>query len=79
MTEINAMVGGLDERLRTTGGSEAEWERLVRSLVVLGRRDEASDRLAKAKAALAADPGAPARLDRLAGDLGLTGVAGLSR
>ena len=69
------MVGGLDERLRTSGGSEAEWARLVRSLAVLGRRDEANDRLAKAKVALAGDPGAPARLDRLAGDLGLRGGA----
>jgi cytochrome c-type biogenesis protein CcmH len=73
--EIDAMVGGLDERLRTSGGSEAEWARLVRSLAVLGRRDEANDRLAKAKVALAGDPGAPARLDRLAGDLGLRGGA----
>lgn len=73
--EVGAMVGGLDERLRTSGGSEAEWSRLVRSLVVLGRRDDANDRLVKAKAALAREPGAPARLDRLAGDLGLTAVA----
>ena len=71
--EIQAMVASLDERLKTNGGSEAEWARLVRSLVVLGRREDASDRLARAKAALAADPEAPGRLDRLAGDLGLTG------
>jgi cytochrome c-type biogenesis protein CcmH len=77
--EIHAMVGGLDERLKTSGGSEAEWSRLVRSLVVLGRRDDASDRLAKAKAALASDPEAPGRLDRLAGDLGLTVAAGQAR
>lgn len=77
--EINAMVGGLDERLKENGGSEAEWSRLVRSLVVLGRRDDASDRLAKAKAALASDPGAPDRLDRLAGDLGIPVSAGPSR
>lgn len=73
--EIAAMVGGLDERLKSSGGSEAEWSRLVRSLVVLGRRDDASDRLARAKEALAGDPEAPQRLDRLAGDLGLTAVA----
>ena len=73
--EINAMVAGLDERLRTGGGNEEEWSRLVRSLVVLGRFGEARDRLAQAKTALAADPEAPARLDRLAGSLGLTVVA----
>lgn len=70
--EIDAMVGGLDERLKANGGSEAEWSRLVRSLVVLGRREDAHDRLARVKAALSADPEAPARLDRLAGDLGLS-------
>lgn len=64
--EIVAMVDGLDQRLTQSGGSEAEWERLIRSMVVLGRPAEARDRLAKAKAALAGDPGAAARLDQVA-------------
>ncbi|TDR88974.1 c-type cytochrome biogenesis protein CcmI [Enterovirga rhinocerotis] len=69
--EIQAMVGGLDERLRAGGGSEEEWTRLVRSLVVLDRRADARDRLAKAKTALAGDPAAVGRLDRLSRDLDL--------
>lgn len=69
--EIIAMVTGLDERLAASGGSEAEWSRLVRSFVVLGRRDDALDRLGRARAALARDAAALARLDHLAADLGL--------
>ena len=71
--QIEAMVGGLDARLSDKGGSEAEWARLVRSLVVLGRKDEARDRLGRAKAALAGEPGAAERLDGLATNLRLTG------
>ena len=70
--EIAAMVSGLDKRLRSQGGSEAEWSRLVRSLVVLGRRDDALDRLEQARTILAGDAAGLARLDRLAHDLGLT-------
>ncbi|HEV7874039.1 MAG TPA: c-type cytochrome biogenesis protein CcmI [Enterovirga sp.] len=73
--QIEAMVGGLDARLSEKGGSEAEWARLVRSLVVLGRKDEARDRLGRAKAALAGEPGAAERLDGLAINLSLTGEA----
>jgi cytochrome c-type biogenesis protein CcmH len=65
------MVEGLDTRLARDGGSEPEWARLVRSFVVLGRPDDARDRLAKAKTALAGDAQAVASLDRLAQDLGL--------
>jgi cytochrome c-type biogenesis protein CcmH len=74
--QIQAMVQGLDDRLRAAGGSEGEWARLVRSYVVLGRPDEARTRLSQARTALAGDPGAGDRLDRLASDLGLgTGLA----
>lgn len=73
--QIEAMVGGLDARLSEKGGSEAEWARLVRSLVVLGRKDEARERLGRAKAALAGEPGAADRLDGLAANLSLTGEA----
>jgi hypothetical protein len=47
--------------------------RLVRSLVVLGRKDDARERLGRAKVALAGDPGAAERLDGLARGLGLDG------
>lgn len=69
--EVAAMVSSLDERLKTAGGSEPEWSRLVRSFVVLGQPAEAADRLVRAKVALATDRGATARLDQLASDLGL--------
>ena len=70
--EVSAMVEGLDQRLAAGGGSEAEWSRLVRSLAVLGRDDEARDRLGKARTALAGDPGALGGLDRLSRDLRLS-------
>ena len=69
--EIAAMVEGLDTRLARDGGSEPEWARLVRSFVVLGRQQDAQDRLVKAKTALAGDAQAVASLDKLAQDLGL--------
>lgn len=69
--EISAMVTGLDERLTANGGTEAEWSRLVRSFVVLGRRDDAMERLGRAKAALAGEADALTRLDHLAGEIGL--------
>jgi cytochrome c-type biogenesis protein CcmH len=73
--QIEAMVGGLDARLTEKGGSEAEWARLVRSLVVLGRKDEALDRLGRARTALAGEAGAAERLDGLARSLGIEGGA----
>lgn len=73
--DIQAMVQRLDERLTTGGGSEPEWARLVRSYAVLGQRDQAIRRLGLARTALAGDPEAGTRLDRLARDLGLDGAA----
>lgn len=67
--EIVAMVDGLDQRLAEGGGSEAEWTRLIRSMVVLGRAADARDRLARAKTALAGDPAALDRLDQIAASL----------
>ena len=69
--EIRAMVDGLDARLKVGGGNEAEWGRLVRSFVVLGERGEATARLDRARTVLAGEPGAGARLDALARELGL--------
>jgi hypothetical protein len=42
---------------------------------VLGRKDDARDRLARAKTALAGEPGAAERLDVLATNLSLSGEA----
>lgn len=69
--EILAMVNGLDARLKPGGGSEAEWSRLIRSLAVLGRADDARDRLARARTALANDAAALSRINAQAKELGL--------
>jgi cytochrome c-type biogenesis protein CcmH len=67
---IDAMVDGLDARLKSQGGSIAEWTQLVRSRMVQGRMDDAQ--LAY-DAAREAYPDAAERneLDVLAADNGL--------
>lgn len=68
---IRQMVEGLASRLEAGGGSPEEWARLVRSYVVLGERDRAAATLARARQSL---PGSGEALDRLAGELGLSGA-----
>ena len=63
---ISDMVARLDERLKTSGGSIDDWERLVRSLKILGRLDDARAALVRARTALASDPTSAKRLDGLA-------------
>ncbi|NLH79268.1 MAG: c-type cytochrome biogenesis protein CcmI [Phyllobacteriaceae bacterium] len=65
---IAGMVARLDERLKTSGGTIEEWERLIRALRVMGRGDDATAAIARARTALAADPAAAARLDALAAE-----------
>lgn len=65
-TMVADMVARLDERLKTSGGSIDDWERLVRSLTVLGRTDDARAAIERARSAFASDPAALARLDALA-------------
>lgn len=68
--QIQAMVDGLEARLKSQGGSVEEWTRLVRSRMVQGRMDEAQ---ADYDLARKAYPDAKARteLDVLAADNGL--------
>lgn len=68
---IQSMVDGLQQRLNADGGSIDEWERLVRSQIVLGARDAARDSLGKAREAMAQDQDALARLTDLEKELGL--------
>jgi cytochrome c-type biogenesis protein CcmH len=68
---IQSMVDGLENRLNTEGGSIDEWERLVRSQIVLGVREAAGVSLEKARKAMAQQPAALARLDALEKELGL--------
>ncbi len=68
---ITAMVDGLEQRLAKDGRDLAGWERLVRSLVVLGRMDDAAAALGRARKSLDGDPQASAALGDLAKSLGL--------
>ncbi len=70
---IHQMVDGLANRLRTSGGTVQEWQRLVRSYVVLGDRSKAMAALAEAKKALASSEADIKALDASAARLGLTG------
>lgn len=65
---IGEMVARLDERLKTSGGSIQDWERLIRAYRVMGRTAEAEAAIGRARTALAADPTATARLDALAAE-----------
>lgn len=49
---IETMVAGLDEKLRANPKDAEGWRRLVRSYMVLGRRDDASDALRRGLEAL---------------------------
>jgi cytochrome c-type biogenesis protein CcmH len=68
---ITRMVDGLAERLKADGKNLEGWERLMRSYVVLGRKDDARKALADARRALANDAGALASLEAIAAKLGL--------
>lgn len=68
---VEGMVAGLAERLAAEGGPPEDWARLVRSLGVLGRRDEAAAILAEARAKHAGNPAALGLLDQAADEAGL--------
>jgi cytochrome c-type biogenesis protein CcmH len=68
---INQMVDGLAARLKDNGKDLDGWMRLVRSYVVLGRREEATTALASARGAFAGDEKSLAELNVLAESLGL--------
>jgi cytochrome c-type biogenesis protein CcmH len=65
---IAEMVARLDERLKTSGGTIQEWERLIRAYRVMGRGGEADAAIGRARTALAGDTAALARLDALAAE-----------
>lgn len=68
--QIQAMVDGLDARLKSQGGSIAEWTRLVRSRMVQGRMADAQAAYDAARKAYP-DPKVRTELDVLAADNGL--------
>lgn len=68
---IRGMVEGLAARLKADGGTLPEWQRLIRSQVVLGDKAAARESVAAARARLSQDGSALAALDALAGELAL--------
>ncbi|SDJ45862.1 cytochrome c-type biogenesis protein CcmH [Bradyrhizobium sp. Rc2d] len=70
---IREMVGGLAEKLSKNGHDLQGWLHLIRSYVILGERQKAEAAVASARAQLAGDAQAPARIDELVRQLGLKG------
>ena len=68
---IERMVSGLAERLKENGGSQQEWQRLIRAYWVLGRRDQAAVALIRAKKQYAKDVGVTQQLETFARELGM--------
>ena len=68
---IQGMVSGLADRLASEGGPPAEWARLITSLGVLGRQDDARAVYANALDVFAADPSALDTLGRAAERAGI--------
>jgi cytochrome c-type biogenesis protein CcmH len=68
---IEGMVSGLAARLEKDGRDLAGWQRLIRALTVMGRKDEAIAALGKARKSFAGEPQALSALADLARALGL--------
>jgi cytochrome c-type biogenesis protein CcmH len=68
---IEGMVAKLDADLRKNPDNPEGWQRLVRSYMVLGKKDEAEDARKRGVAALGQDSPAGKQLDDLADSLGL--------
>jgi len=68
---VEGMVAQLGQRLAESGGPPEDWARLIRSLGVLGRRDQATAILAEARSSFSGDAAALAAIDAAARDTGL--------
>ena len=68
---IRSMVGRLESRLATEGGTAEEWGRLISSLTVVGEHDHAREIAAEARTRFAADPGALAKVNEAAEAVGI--------
>lgn len=68
---IEQMVSGLAQRLKEGGGSLQEWQRLIRSYWVLGRREQATSALGKARQQFSSDKAKADQLDAFARQLGM--------
>ncbi len=72
---INQMVSGLQDRLNKNGGSLREWQMLIRSYVVLKKRDSALKALADARKNLSNAPQDLNALEAFAKEMGLESSA----
>lgn len=68
---IEAMVAGLDEKLRQNPADPAGWARLIRSHIVLGRPEAAKEALGRGIAALGPGSGEATALEDFAAGFGL--------
>lgn len=68
---ISGMVAQLSDRLAAEGGPPEDWARLIRSLAVLGRKDEAMAIWRESRDAFAADPAALGLLGEAAARAGV--------
>lgn len=71
MAMIEGMVGKLDQRLSEKSGPYEDWRRLVRSYLVLGRKEEAADAAARGVKALGAGSDGGKKLEAFAQAQGL--------
>ncbi len=71
---IETMVAGLDQRLRENPHDPEGWTRLVRSYVMLGRKDAATEALKRGVVALGAGSDEAKGLNDFAGALGLSAM-----
>jgi cytochrome c-type biogenesis protein CcmH len=69
---IRGMVEGLDAKLQQDGSDLEGWMRLIKSYVVLGDKDKATDALRRAHRAKSNDPSALRQLTAEASSLGLS-------
>ncbi|BCH33990.1 hypothetical protein MesoLjLc_59200 [Mesorhizobium sp. L-8-10] len=71
---IEAMVAGLDQKLRQNPRDLEGWQRLVRSYLVLGRKTDALDAMSRGVAALGEGSVEATALTQFAATLGLSGT-----
>jgi cytochrome c-type biogenesis protein CcmH len=76
---IEGMVASLAARLAEEGSDAEGWARLVRSYMVLDRRADARDALARARLALVGDPAGLATVESAAQDAGVDMTEGEGR
>ncbi|EFO30570.1 cytoChrome c-type biogenesis protein CycH [Roseibium sp. TrichSKD4] len=70
---IQSMVDGLAARLASDGGTLGEWQRLIRAYIVLGDESKATAILNEARDVFGSNAADLAKIDAMAGELGLSG------